>query len=364
MERALTVRQLNRALLERQMLLRRRRATVSDTIEHLVALQAQVPRDPYVGLWSRIARFDPEALSDLIENRRAVRMGLLRATLHLVTARDALRLRPVIDPAIQRAFRTGSPFLRRLDGVDLDELVAFAGRLLADRPRTRKELGGSLAERWPERDPTDLSYAATYLLPLVQVPPRGLWRRSGPSAFTTVEAWLGSPPDGEAAPDHVIVRYLAAFGPSTVGDVQAWSGLPALREPLDRLRPRLRVYRDERGREVFDVPDASLPDPDLPAPVRFLPEYDNVFLAHADRTRIVSEDHRKGMFAVGWGQVLVDGFIAARWRPDPTDASVLVVQPYRPLTRTERAAVAEEAVALVTFLDGPEARRDILFRDR
>jgi hypothetical protein len=342
-------------------LLRRRRIGVADAIEHLVALQAQVPRDPYVALWSRVDRFRPEELSDLIADRRAVRMGLLRATLHLVTDRDALRLRPVIDPAIRRAYRTGSPFPRRLEGLDESEVVAFAAKLFEERPRTRSELGPLLAERWPERDASALAYAASYLLPLVQVTPRGLWRRSGPSAFTTVGSWLGTTPDGDGEPDEVIMRYLAAFGPSTVADAQAWSGLSGLRPALERLRPRLRTFRDERGRELFDVPKAPLPDPDVPAAPRFLPEYDNAFLAHADRARIVSESHRKRMFVVGWGQLLVDGFIAARWRADPNREGALVVQPYRRLSGLERSEIADEAVRLLAFLDGVEAGDDVRF---
>jgi hypothetical protein len=357
----LTDRALNRALLKRQLLLRRRRIGVADAIEHLVALQAQVPRDPYVALWSRVDRFRPEELSDLIADRRAVRMGLLRATLHLVTDRDALRLRPVIDPAIRRAYRTGSLFPRRLEGLDESEVVALAAKLFEERPRTRSELGPLLAERWPERDASALAYAASFLLPLVQVTPRGLWRRSGPSAFTTVGSWLGTTPDGDGEPDEVIMRYLAAFGPSTVADAQAWSGLSGLRPALERLRPRLRTFRDERGRELFDVPKAPLPDPDVPAAPRFLPEYDNAFLAHADRARIVSESHRKRMFVVGWGQLLVDGFIAARWRVDPNREGALVVQPYRRLSGLERSEIADEAVRLLAFLDGVEARGDVRF---
>jgi hypothetical protein len=359
----LTTRALNRALLERQMLLHRWPMAVPDAIEYLIAMQAQVPRDPYVALWSRLERFRPEELSALIEDRSAVRMTMLRATLHLVTSRDALRLRPAIDPAIRRMYRTGSPFPRQLEGLADDEVAAVAAELLAERPRTRAELGPLLAERWPDHDPAPLAYAATYLLPLVQVTPRGLWRRSGRSAFTTVETWLGTSLGEDDTPDEVILRYLAAFGPSTVGDVQAWSGLPALREVLDRMRPRFRTFLDQRGRELFDVPDAPLPDPDVPAPARFLPEYDNAFLAHADRARIVSEEHRKRMFVVGWGQVLVDGFLAARWRLEPKQSGVVAIQPYRRLTRDERSHIVDEGVRLLGFLDQTEARRDVRFID-
>ncbi len=346
-------RALNRALLERQMLLRRRRVPALNAVERLVGLQAQVPRDPYVALWSRLDRFRPEALAEPIADRRAVRMGLLRATLHLVTARDALNLRSVIDPVIQRTLHTQSPFGRRLAGLDVSELEAVATALLEERPRTRAELGPLLAERWPGHDAASLSYAVTYLLPLVQVTPRGIWGRSGPSAFTTVELWLGRPLERETSPDALVLRYLAALGPATPADVQAWSGLQGMREVLERLRPRLRTFRDQHGRELFDVPGAPLPDPDTPAPVRFLPEYDNALLGHKDRSRIVSPD-LKGWTDVGWGCVLVDGFTAARWKLErQRDSAILRIEPFRTLARADRAEVDDEGTRLTTFLQAP-----------
>jgi hypothetical protein len=354
-------RALNRALLERQMLLRRRRVPVLQAVEHLVGLQAQVPRDPYVALWSRLDRFRPEALAEPIADRRAVRMGLLRATLHLVTARDALSLRSVIDPVIQRVLHTQSPFGRRLAGLDVDELVSFATKLLEERPRTRAELGPLLAERWPDHEAASLSYAVTYLLPLVQVTPRGIWGRTGPSAFTTVEQWLGRPLETSAEPDEMVMRYLAAFGPSAVADVQAWSGLMGARSVIDRLRPGLRTFRDERDRELFDVPGAPLPDEDTPAPTRFLPEYDNVLLGHKDRSRIVSPDVRQWTEA-GWGSVLVDGFGSARWKVErEKEKAVLRIEAFRRLSRAEKASVAEEGERLLSFIAGDAGSRDIRF---
>jgi winged helix DNA-binding protein len=358
----LSTRALNRALLERQMLLRRRRVTVLEALERLVGLQAQVPRDPYVALWSRLDRYRPEALSDAIADRRSVRLGLMRATLHLVTAGDALRLRPVMDAVMRRVIRSQLQYRREVEGIDLEELAATAARLLEERPRTRAELGPALGERWPDRDAGSLSWAASYLLPLVQVPPRGLWNRSGPSAFTTLGAWLDAPTGGDDTPDDTILRYLAAFGPSTIADARTWSGLSDLGPVFERLRPRLRTFRDERGRQLFDVPDAPLPDADVTAPVRFLPEYDNLFIAHADRSRIVAEDHRKRMFAAGWGQVVVDGFLSARWRIDTTKVGdTLMVEPYRRLTTAERGAVADEGGRLIRFVAGVDGRYDVRF---
>jgi hypothetical protein len=343
------------------MLLRRRRVPVLEAIERLVGMQAQVPRDPYAALWSRLDRFRPEALAESIADRRAVRMGLLRATLHLVTARDALRLRSVIDPVILRVLHTQSPFGRRLEGLNVDELVSVATRMLEERPRTRAELGPLLAERWPDHDAASLSYAVTYLLPLVQVTPRGIWGRTGPSAFTTVQHWLGRPLETSAEPDEMVLRYLAAFGPSAVADVQAWSGLTGVRSVIERLRPRLRTFRDERGRELFDVPGAPLPSEDTPAPTRFLPEYDNVLLGHKDRSRIVSPDVCPWT-EVGWGSVLVDGFGSARWKVErERDTTVMRIEPFRRLSREERATVSEEGERLLSFLGGDAGPRPIRF---
>ncbi len=331
-------------------MLDRKRLRPLDTVERLVGLQAQVPRDPYVALWSRLDGFRATDLSAAIERRDAVRMPFLRATLHLVTRRDALRLRPVVDAVLDRSLHSQSPFGRAIEGVDVDELAAFASALLADQPRSRAQLGPLLAEHWPGYDGPSLAYACTYLLHLVQVTPRGLWKRRGSSAFTTLEAWLGERPARDAAPDAMVLRYLAAFGPATPADVRTWSGLAGAAEILDRLRPKLRILGDENGRELFDVPRAPLPSADLPAPVRFLPEYDNAVLSHADRLRIVASG-TKPLTEVGWGLVLVDGFAAARWRAaSENDRTTLRVEQFRALTKTERNDVEEEGVRLADFL--------------
>jgi hypothetical protein len=333
-----------------------------DAVERLVGLQAQVPRDPYVALWSRLEPFVSNDLAQPMADRRAVRMPFLRATLHLVTARDALTMRPVLQPVLHRSFHSGSPFGRQLEGLDLDELTAYGRKVLEEQPRTRAELMPLLAERWPDRDAASLAYACTYLLPLVQVTPRGIWGKSGRSAFTTVEAWLGEPLATAIEPDDVVRGYLAAFGPATPADLRAWSGLPGTAEILDRLRPRLRVFHDEDGRELFDVPRAPLPAPDSPAPVRFLPEYDNVVLGHDDRSRVVSPG-AKQWTEVGWGLVLVDGFTAARWRAFlGTEKPRLRIEPFRTLTRDERSDVDGEAHRLLAFLTdgGPTGTVEIV----
>jgi hypothetical protein len=349
--RVLTKRALNRALLARQLLLRRRRIPVLEAVERLVALQSQMPRDPYVGLWSRVEPFRPETLSDALQERRAVRMTLLRGTLHLVTARDAIGLRALVQPAVDREVYGSTPRRKATDSVDMDELFTAIRSWLEERPRRRAELVKEIAARWPDADAESLGYAM-YGLPTVQVTPRGLWRRSGGSAFTTMETWLGASPDPAPDVETLVLRYLAAFGPATPADAQYWSGVPGLGEVFERLRHRLRTVRDEDDRELFDVPRAPLPDADVPAPVRFLPEYDNVTIGHKDRTRIVPIPR---FTEIGWGSVLVDGSVAARWRLfDANPGPTLRVEPFRRLTREERADTRDEARRLATFL-APEA---------
>jgi hypothetical protein len=326
----------------------------ADALERLVGLQGQAPDAPYVGLWTRLADFRPGDLVAAICERQAVRMSLMRATIHLVTARDALALRPVMQPVLDRSF-AGSPFARNLDGVDPDELHTVGRALLDERPLTRAELAPVLGERWPDRDATSLCYAVTYRLPIVQVPPRGVWGSTGPAAWTTVAAWLGRDLDGEASPDQLVLRYLAAFGPATVKDVQSWSGLTRLREVADRLRPQLRAFRDESGAELLDLPDAPRPDPDEPAPPRFLPEYDNVLLSHADRTRINPERRRVPLppgNGGAAGTLLVDGLFRGTWainRLPDADAATLTVRPFVRLTPADADAVTVEAAELLAF---------------
>src|SRR5918998_1632101 len=316
-DRVLTLRELNRATLERQMLVRRQKLPAAEAIEHLVGLQAQAPNPPYVGLWTRLEGFHPDELARLILDRRAVRIALMRNTVHLVTARDCLALRPLVQPVLDRGVYANRAHRAEIEGVDIEALVAAGRTLLEERPRTAKELGELLQTRWPDRDPASLARAIRHLVPLVQVPPRGVWGKSGRATLTTAEAWLGRPLDPAPSLDELVVRYLTAFGPATLKDVQTWSGLTRLREVIDRLRSRLRIFRNEHGKELFDLPDAPRPDPDTPSPARFLPEFDNVLLSHADRTRIITDEHRKRVMTINGlilGTVLVDGFACGTWK--------------------------------------------------
>ena len=364
-ERVLTLRELNRATLARQMLLCRREMSAFAAIEHLVGLQAQAPNPPYVGLWTRLEGFRPDELACLIEERRAVRIALMRNTVHLVTARDCLRLRPLVQPVIDRGLYTSRAHRESLEGVDTEALVAAGRALLEEQPRTAREIGTLLRELWPDHDPAILARAIRHLMSLVQVPPRGVWGKSGPAAHTTVESWLGRTLDPEPSIDEMVVRYLGAFGPATVKDVQTWSGLTRLGEVVDRLRSRLRTFRDEHGKELFDLPNAPRPDPDTPSPPRFLPEFDNLILSHANRTRIVADDYRKVIASKNGmvpATVLVGGFVCGTWKIEKSrKAARLVIEPFEPLPEKERDALVGEGEQLLRFVESGAEAAEIRF---
>ena len=340
------------------MLLRRQRLSAEEAIEHLVGMQAQAPAPPYVGLWTRLEGFQPDELARLILDRRAVRVALMRNTVHLVSARDCLAFRPLVQPVIDRGLYGNRTHRVGIEGVDIEALSAAGRALLEERPRTAKELGILLRERWPERDPASLARAIRHLLPLVQVPPRGVWGKSGPAAHTTAEAWLGRSLDSDTSLEEMVVRYLGAFGPATVKDAQTWSGLTRLGGMVDRLRPRLLSFRDEHGGELFDLADAPRPDPDVPAPPRFLPEFDNLILSHADRTRVIADEYRKAIASKN-GMVpatfLVDGFVRGTWKTERSRGkATLLIEPFEPLAKNDRDALVEEGERLLRFMAVPE----------
>ncbi|GAA0568570.1 winged helix DNA-binding domain-containing protein [Actinomadura livida] len=344
-------RALNRALLARQMLLERHAMPALDAIERLVGMQSQAPNPPYIGLWSRLDGFSFAEVGELMTGRRAARIVLMRGTLHLVSARDARALRPLTQ-AIQDDYlktRAGD-----LAGVDLDAVFAAARAHLEAEPRTDKEVRELLAGRWPGEDVALLGWAVRCGVPLVQVPPRGIWGASGMARHTTLDAWLGGSAVPEATLDELVLRYLAAFGPASVRDVQQWSGLRRLGEVVERLRPGLLVFRDEDGRTLYDVPEAPRPDPGTPAPVRFVPDFDNLLLSHADRARIISEEHRRRIFTVNGiirATFLVDGFVHGMWKIDKEGGkrggATLRITPFAPIPDPDRAALEDEGTRLL-----------------
>ncbi len=353
---------LNRTLLLRQGLLRRERRGVFEMIAHLVGMQSQVPSDPFTALWSRIDGFEPAELDALMLERRVVRTGAMRTTLHLVTAGDAVDLAPLFAAVQARAFRAQRRFREAIEGIDLAELVSHGTALIEEQPRTPAELARLLGTQWPERDAQAMSLALRYLVPIVQVAPRGVWRQKMPPTLTTVTAWLGRDVPTEPDPsveEETVLRYLRAFGPASVSDVRTWSWLTGLRAVVDRIRPGLRTYRDERGRELVDDPDAPIADPTEPAPVRFLPEYDNLLLSHEDRSRTAGPWYPEGRFSRG--SALVDGFVAAGWRIERARRSAtLRVDLFTDLQAHDRRALKAEGEALLNFL-APEAEtRDLV----
>ncbi|MEV2279056.1 winged helix DNA-binding domain-containing protein, partial [Nocardiopsis sp. NPDC049922] len=307
----------------------------------------------YVGLQSRIEGLDPHAVGRLLTDGELVRATLMRSTLHLVTGRDFARLRATVQPAITQDL-THSSHGRTTRDLDLDAVLAAGRALLEERPLTPTDLGARLVERWPDVPGNDLAYVVRCLMPVVQIPPRGVWGASGPPALAPADTWTGLALDTRPDPEALVLRYLAAFGPATVKDVQAWSGLTRLREVVDRLREQLVVLRGEDGAELFDLPDAPRPDPDTPAPVRYLYDFDNLLRGHADRSRVISADglrriaSRNGMPPA---TVLVDGEVRAAWKVVRARGSATVeVTPFTRLNPTVTDDVVAEGLRLLRFL--------------
>ncbi|MGW5744104.1 winged helix DNA-binding domain-containing protein [Amycolatopsis sp. NPDC003861] len=354
MHPVLDARTLNRATLARQLLLERADLPVFDAVAHLGGLQAQEPQEPFTGLWSRLRGFDPAALDALLTGRRVVRTHLMRRTVHLLTADDVLAWRSRFDTMLRQ--RVVTTYRSELAGVDFAELAAAGRAVLADgEPRSMGELARAVAGRWPDPGPRPLGeLLVAALIPSAQLPPRGLWRIKAGVRNLPLSAWLGRDADPLDPDDGVgrtlVRRYLAAYGPAATADLRAWSGLTGLPGAVKAVREELVAFRDERGRELLDLPEAPRPDPGTPAPVRFLPAFDNAILGYDDRTRIIDDAHR-GLSVAGERVVLVDGRVSATWTvPD----GAVVVHPLRPLTKTERGEVTAEGSAVATFLSDGE----------
>jgi len=336
-------------------------------LEHLVGLQAQEANSWYGGFWSRIEGFDPFDVSRLLEERKIVRIALMRSTIHLVTADDALALRPLLQPAVEKPMTGESR--RRLKEQHAEEIIAAGRAAFADGPLTTKELGAVLSARWPEPGPNDLAMAVRVWVPLVQTTPRGLWQQSGAAKHVPLDSWVGRSGGPAASVDDLVLRYLGAFGPATPADAQAWCGLSRLREVFERLRTQLVTFRAEDGRELFDLPDAPRPAADTPAPVRFLYDYDNLMLGHSDRSRFGTPELRAKLLDViamyVYGTVLVDGFVAAIWRIErdrDNSSALLIVRLVQKLASSDLEAVESEGRALLEFWAADAHERKISFR--
>ncbi|WP_018348458.1 winged helix DNA-binding domain-containing protein [Longispora albida] len=348
-------RALNRATLARQLLLERAGVSPLDAVGRLAGLQAQTPHTWYTGLWSRLADFDPREVSGLLTGREVVRIALMRSTIHLVTAQDALDWRPLVQPVIDRSTR--GAFGKEWAGLDEAAVVASARTIFDTEPLTFAEAGRRLAEQWPGRDPAALAQLARAGLALVQTPPRGVWGASGLARHTTVEAWLGEPVTTLPSMEKLIIRYLAAFGPATVRDMQVWSGLTKLAEVVAGMRLA------DLGGGYYDLLDAPRPAPDTPAPVRYLYDFDNVLRSHHDRSRVVSPEYaarRDELMKTNIepGTILVDGSVAALWtvrrEKGRRGSATLGIEPLRKLTGRERDEVETEGASLLRFA-APEA---------
>ena len=339
-ERVLTLRELNRALLERQLLLGRRRLAAPGAIERLCALQAQYSPSPYIALWSRITGFRKEQLTRALEERKVVKSTLFRITLHMTSARDY----PYFAAAWLPAAREMTPRLTIEKAAELSRKVSAA----AGKPVTHEQIESIAAEEMGGR------WRVRTLAPLLHVPPSGTWGFHGRPELLLMKAWLGGDlPTREEGAKHLVRSYLAAFGPGTQQDLLRFAGVRIgdLRPGLEQLE--LRTFRDERGRVLLDLPRAPLPEGDVPAPVRFLPKWDSSLLAYAppERTRILPEKFRSTVIRKN-GDVLPTppphGFVAANWNVDKKRG--FEIEPLRRLTKAERAEIDEEGERLVEFV--------------
>ncbi|MFC3551377.1 winged helix DNA-binding domain-containing protein [Lysobacter cavernae] len=355
----LDTRQLNRALLARQGLLKRRRTPVAQAVHALAGLQSQEPKDPFVALWSRLSGFKGEQLRAAAQRHEIVRGSYLRATIHTVSASDYLAFRPLLQPVIDRELT--SVHRRSISGgFDGAQVEPLARALMAQRPMSAQALGEALLPQFPGANKAGLGHWVRTRVPLAIVPSDDRWGFPRPPRFVPAEQWLQRPL-APASLAQLLLRGIAAIGPASSADLRAWSALGGIKPVLESLRPQLRVFRDERGRELFDLSDAPRPREDTPAPVRFLPEYDNVFLSHDDRARILLSRHNPHFTQTRNGRrlraVLVDGFVRAAWSWQRVrDAATIRVQMFETFAKATQHEIGTEAEALLRFLE-PDADR-------
>lgn len=359
---ALSRQQLNRALLARQLLLARDTRSVHDAVAHVAGMQAQIPRPPFMGLWTRLQSFAADDLLKPVRERKIVRASAMRGTIHLMTTRDFVDFRPVLAPMLEAGAKTIVD--KRLTGVDRKQLLLDGREFFTRNQLPFDAFRDYLAERFPKLDTRAMAYTVRMGVPLVMAPTDVAWGWPANAAFTFADSWLGTKVlKAKPSLEAMVLRYLAAFGPATPADFQTWSYLRGAGETFEKLRPKLVTFHDEKKRELFDLPDAPRPHADTPAPVRFLPEYDNVTLSHKDRTRIVATEHLprivlKNLRVVG--TFIVDGFIAGTWAIARVKKNVtLELTPFAKLAKTAAAELEEEGVRLLAFLESDAGGRAV-----
>jgi hypothetical protein len=341
-DRVLSLRELNRALLGRQLLLERARLPVARAVERLCALQAQYSPSPYIALWSRIADFRKEQLTRALERKEVVRATLMRITLHVVGARDYPYFAAVWMPATQEA----TPRVTAETIAGLSRIVQAAAAKPVTHAKIEALAAAQMGGRWRTR----------CLAPLVHLPPSGTWRFHGRPQLQVMYQWLGVElPSREDGAERLVRSYLAAFGPATQSDLLRFVGMRVgdVRPGLERLE--LRRFRDESGRVLLDLPRAPLPDPETPAPIRFLPKWDHALLAYEDRTRILPKELQATVIRKN-GDVLptflVDGVVSGMWSVERAkDKATLRLEPFAPLPREVRAELAAEGERLVRWIE-------------
>lgn len=355
----LTTRDLNRATLARQLLLARADLDVAAAVSRLAGMQAQVPKPPYVGLWTRLAGFERQHLSKALHDRTVVRATMMRATLHLATAGDYMAWRGAMQAML------AAPAAARFkdEALDVAGIVGHARAFFDAQPATFEALRDHLVAAYPGVNDRALGYTARMNLPLVMVPTDGPWAFPTNAAFAVAETWLGRPVPTATDPTALVRAYLGAFGPASVADAQKWSALGGLKPVFAALRDQLVVFTDARGRELFDLPDAPRPDGDTPAPVRFLPDFDNLVLAHDDRSRIVDDEHRPKLVSKNLlvaATYMVDGRVAGTWKIARQKASAtLTLSPFYAVPKADMAALEAEGLALLAFAEPDAKKREI-----
>lgn len=355
-DRILTLREINRMTLARQMLLEKQHLPIPAAITRLVGLQAQQAQPPFVGLWTRLKDFKREDLAVLLQNRTIIKASLMRATLHLFTADDYVTFRTTLQPVLAGAARDISK--RRGGEFDVRIVLDAARRFIAEKPRTFVEISDMLANLLPDTDVGSMRYTVRTHIPMVQVPVSDGWCYPGKPQFTLAEEWLGQPLPLKDHTRELVLRYLAAFGPASVIDMQTWSGLSNLKEVFEKLRSELQVYRDEGKRELFDLPEKIAPvspDVDTPVPVRFLPEYDNLLLSHSNRRRVLADMYRPKVYLPGLrvaATILVDGFVAGVWKTNVNKGdATLLIEPFNQLENPIKQALFEKGEDLLRFIE-------------